>query len=110
MRNNVFDANDWFNNYFGVKEPPLRQNDFGGTFGGPVKISGLYSGKDRTFFFVSYEGLRLIQPQAATISFVPDLCMRGTGACPTSGPGAGRMPAPSAVLPLIDAFPLPSAN
>lgn len=59
---------------------------------------------------MSYEGLRLIQPQAATANFVPDLCMRGRGACPTSGPGAGRMPAPSAVLPLIDAFPLPSPN
>ena len=44
-------ANDWFNDYFGVSEPGLRQNDFGGTFGGPVRIPGLYNGKDKTFFF-----------------------------------------------------------
>src|SRR5882724_2866411 len=75
LRNNYFDANDWFNNYFGVKEAPLRQNDFGGTLGGPVRIPHLYNGKDKTFFFVSYEGLRLQEPQAASINYVPDATM-----------------------------------
>ena len=36
LRNGAFDANDWFNDYFGLQEPTLRQNDFGGTLGGPV--------------------------------------------------------------------------
>src|ERR1700728_2626976 len=36
LRNGVFDAQDWFNDYYGAKEPALRQNDFGGTLGGPV--------------------------------------------------------------------------
>src|SRR2546421_10064802 len=72
LRNTYFDANDWFNNYFGVKEAPLRQNDFGGTLGGPLRIPHLYNGKDKTFFFVSYEGLRLQEPQAASINYVPD--------------------------------------
>src|SRR3989441_673108 len=70
LRNDYFDANDWFNDYFRsvdptLTKPALRQNDFGGTLGGPVRIPHLYNGKDKTFFFVSYEGLRLIQPQAA---------------------------------------------
>jgi hypothetical protein len=110
LRNGLFDAQDWFNDYFGKPEPALRQNDFGGTFGGPVEVPALYHGKDKTFFFVSYEGLRLIAPQEATPSYVPDLCMRGTGPCPTSGPGAGRLPAASALLPIVNAFPLPSSN
>lgn len=76
FRNNVFDANNWFNNYFGKPIPPLRQNDFGGTLGGPVTIPRLYRGKDRTFFFFSYEGLRLTQPQAASISYVPSSSLR----------------------------------
>src|SRR2546425_1000746 len=94
-----------------LPEPPLRQNDFGGTFGGPVRIPRFYNGKDKTFFFVSYEGLRLIQPQAASTSSVPDLCMRGVaGSCagligPTGNP---RMPAATALLPVVNAFPLPS--
>jgi hypothetical protein len=76
LRNDYFDANNWFNNYRGKPEPPLRQNDFGGTLGGPIKIPGLYNGRDKTFFFFSYEGLRLIQPQAATMSPVPDSALR----------------------------------
>jgi hypothetical protein len=103
LRNAYFDANDWFNDYFGVREPSLRQNDFGGTVGGPVRVPALYNGKDKTFVFVSYEGLRLNAPQAGTASFVPDLCMRGLGPCPP-----GRNPAASALLPVIQAFPLPS--
>src|SRR6266478_4227684 len=76
LRNDIFDANDWFNDYFRTRESALRQNDFGGVFGGPVRIPGLYDGKDRTFFFVSYEGLRLVQPQAASVNNVPDAALR----------------------------------
>lgn len=70
FRNTVLDANDWFNgvNTFNVTplpKAPEQQNDFGGTFGGPIR-------KDRTFFFLSYEGLRLRLPQTA-LTQVPDL-------------------------------------
>jgi hypothetical protein len=51
FRNSVMDANEWFANKFGDPIPPLKRNNFGGTFGGPIK-------KDKTFFFVDYEGLR----------------------------------------------------
>jgi len=105
LRNNFFDANDWFNDYFRVKQPPTRQNDFGGTFGGPVRIPRLYNGRDKTFFLVSYEGLRLASPQPASASFVPDLCMRGSGPCPS-----GRSPAATGLQPVVNAFPLPSPN
>jgi hypothetical protein len=103
LRNGVFDANDWFNNYFGKTEPDLRQNDFGGTVGGPVEIPHLYNGKDKSFFFVSYEGLRLTAPHAATINYVPDLCLRGSGAC-----SSGETPAPSALEQALNAFPVPN--
>jgi hypothetical protein len=106
LRNDFFDANDWFNNYLGVKEAPLRQNDFGGTLGGPVRIPGLYNGKDKTFFFVSYEGLRLLQPQAASTNSVPDLCLRGTSAACAGT----HTPAPAPLQPALNAFPLPSTN
>jgi hypothetical protein len=39
----------------------LKRNQFGATLGGPVKIPGLYEGRDRTFFFFSYQGTRLRQ-------------------------------------------------
>jgi len=82
LRNGYFDAQDWFNDYFGKPEPDLHQNDFGGTFGGPVEIPRLYNGKDKTFFFVSYEGLRLIAPQAATPNYVPDTALRASTPAP----------------------------
>ena len=58
LRNNALDANDFFLNSAGQPIPPYRFNQFGGTIGGPLSIPHLYDGKDRTFFFVSYEGLR----------------------------------------------------
>jgi len=58
LRNDIFDARNWFDNP-PLPKPPVRQNDFGGTFGGPIW-------KDHTFFFFSYEGLRLRLPETAT--------------------------------------------
>jgi hypothetical protein len=75
LRNDAFDANNWFNDFFKKAEPPLRQNDFGGTFGGPVL-------RNKTFFFFSYEGLRLTQPQAASISYVPTAVLRQNAPLP----------------------------
>lgn len=82
LRNGVFDANDWFNDYFELKPPALRQNDFGGTMGGPLTLPEIYDGKDKTFFFVSYEGLRLTQPQAASVNYVPDTTLRANTPTP----------------------------
>ena len=119
LRNDFFDAADYFTDYFRPLNPTLikpatRQNDFGGTLGGPVRIPRLYNGKDKTFFFVSYEGLRLIQPRPSTTFPVPDPCMRGSGPCPSYVNSAGmtvqRTPAASALLPVVNAFPLPSPN
>jgi hypothetical protein len=96
LRNNAFDANDWFNNHYGRAQPALRQNDFGGTLGGPVTIPGIYRGAKRTFFFVSYEGLRLTQPQSATIQYVPDASLRQS--------------ASPALQAILNSFPAPSPD
>ena len=45
---------------------------------GRSRFPACINGKDKTFFFVSYEGLRLTAPQAATISYVPDACSTRT--------------------------------
>jgi hypothetical protein len=70
FRNEKLDANDWFANRNRIARQPLRQNNFGGVLGGPVLIPKLYNGRDKTFFFFSYEGLRLRQPQAALRNFL----------------------------------------
>jgi len=45
-------------NFFEPQVPPFRRNQFGATLGGRVKLPGLYDGRDHTFFFLGYEGLR----------------------------------------------------
>src|SRR6266542_6137575 len=95
FRNDVLDANDWFANANRLPKPAERQNDFGGVLGGPIF-------KNRTFFFFSYEGLRLRQPQVG-LTEVPSLCFRGSGVCP-----AGQSPAATSIQPLLNALPLPN--
>ena len=62
FRNDALDARNFFDPH---TISPLRQNQFGYTLGGPVWIPKLYNGKNRTFFFVNYEGLRTRQSQNA---------------------------------------------
>ena len=89
FRNDVLDASDWFNGY--TNNPPLhkaeeRQNDFGGVLGGPIL-------KNKTFFFFSYEGLRLRLPNTM-VTTVPSL--------------SSRQNAIPSMQPIFDAFPLPN--
>ena len=50
-------------------------NDFGGFFGGPLSVPKLYHGKDKTFFFMTYEGLRLPR-ETVLVESVPSLALR----------------------------------
>src|SRR5262249_54657766 len=65
VRNNYFDARNFFNR-LGTVQPPFRRNQFGFTIGGPVEIPKLVNGRNKLFFMVNYEGLRerkgLVQP------------------------------------------------
>ncbi len=54
LRNDALDSRG----FFAATTPILKQHDFGGTFGGPVWLPKLYDGKNKTFFFVSFEGFR----------------------------------------------------
>ena len=51
LRDDAFDANNFFSNAVGADKPPMRRNQFGGAVGGPIL-------QNRTFFFGSYEGFR----------------------------------------------------
>ena len=54
LRNKVFDAP----NYFEPEVPPFVRNQFGATLGGPITLPRIYSGHDRSFFFLAFEELR----------------------------------------------------
>ncbi|MCX6634455.1 MAG: carboxypeptidase-like regulatory domain-containing protein, partial [Acidobacteria bacterium] len=75
LRNTKMDANLFFNNIAGQKLPTYQVNMFGLSLGGPVYLPRIYNGRNRTFFFVNYEGLRQNQAQSARIN-VPTPKMR----------------------------------
>jgi hypothetical protein len=103
LRNDVFDANDWFANANQQAKAAERQNDFGGTLSGPLLLPRFgeggqqprYNGRNRTFFFFSYEGLRLRLPQF-NLTNVPTLAL--------------RQQAPTVIQPLLNGFPLPNGK
>ncbi len=66
FRNEDLDANTWNNNRLGLARALDKQNDYGGTLGGPVWIPKLYNGKDKTFFFFSWEQYRQNQGGLST--------------------------------------------
>ncbi len=78
VRNDKFDAADFFENAGNVKKGKFRQNQFGLTFGGPVIVPKLYNGKNKTFFFGDYEGTR-IRHALPTLTTVPTLAERNSG-------------------------------
>lgn len=80
-RGNALDANDWFANRAGLGRVPASFHDWGATIGGPLL-------RDRTFFFATYEGLRLADP-FTWLTAVPTLQNR-------------------AAAPILQAFPIPN--
>ena len=83
FRNSAMNANSYGNNTFGRKadgtpvrpKVPFNTNDFGGTFSGPIWIPKIYDGHNKSFFFVSYEGLRRVMG-ASTYYTVPTAAER----------------------------------
>ena len=67
LRNDDMDARGFFASTRSI----YKQSDFGATIGGPVTIPKVYHGKNRTFFFVSYEGFRNRQGANGTLFTVP---------------------------------------
>ncbi len=93
FKNNDLDADTWFNNgdnslncsganntpacHATYARPNDKQNDYGGTFGGYVRIPHFYDGKNRTFFFFSWEQFQ--QSLGATITSTVPTALERTG-------------------------------
>jgi hypothetical protein len=93
VRNNIFNANDFFSKLGGQARPDLKQNQFGGAVGGPIR-------RDKAFFFASYQGLTEVNgfgdEQTAILPLLTsDRSARTLGAqfCPASHPDASGQPA-----------------
>jgi hypothetical protein len=93
FRHDKLNANDFFANSRNIARPKLRNNQFGGVLGGPLWLGRLYDGRNRTFFFVSHESLRLRLP-TTTVVDVPSI--------------ASRTAATGAIAEILNAFPIPT--
>jgi len=91
LRNDKLDSR----NFFAQSREILKRNQFGGTFGGPVWIPKVYNGKDKTFFFVSYEGQRQREGQVNN-SNVPTAAERNGD---YSAPGLNQIYDPLSTAP-----------
>jgi len=97
LRNDKLDARGFFT----AGKPPLRQNQFGGTVGGPIR-------RDKAFYFFSYEGYRQSNP-SARLSLVPTRAELGgdfsTATRPLFDPASSRPHPESALRTARDPFP-----
>ncbi|MGC8761954.1 MAG: TonB-dependent receptor domain-containing protein [Bryobacteraceae bacterium] len=111
LRNDAFDAR----NFFSPDVPNLTQNQFGATFGGPVR-------KDKTFIFAAYEGFRRKQGQTASATVLSALERQGDfrqSPVRPRDPATGQ-PFPEGVIPasrlspisqnILKMIPLPNAG
>ncbi len=104
LRNGDMDANSFFNNLNGIAKPIQKRNEYGATFGGPII-------KDKTFFFVDYQGINWLAPTNVTdsIATAAQRVMVATGNFSglghtiydplTGGAGGPRMPFGGNIIP-----------
>ena len=108
-RNEAYSANTFQANRAGQAKSVTRYNLYGGTIGGPVKLPKLYDGTNKTFFFLTWEGIRNQDPRAG-IRSVPDALERQgdfTGSFTTQQIGNNRVVFP---ITVYDPFSVDSAR
>jgi hypothetical protein len=111
VRNAAFDARNYFDhpsladNFRRI--PPFVRNEFGFTIGGPVVLSKIYDGRDRTYFFGEYQGFRQVLGTTQVIP-VPTAAER-QGIDTQTFPGDTlTVPVNPAIMPVLQGYPLPN--
>jgi len=110
LRNSAFDARNFFDERSIAdprRIPPFIRNEFGLTNGGPVIVPGLYDGRNKTYYFVEYQGFRQVLSDTEVIP-VPSLAERA-GKDTTAFPGDTLLvPVNPQIARLLDRYPVPN--
>ncbi len=91
-------------NFFSPTNPPFHLNQFGGTLGGPFTLPKIYNGKNKSFFFVSYEGLRWIEGTPLLANYPTPAQLTGdlsSSTTPVINPSTGQA-FPGNIIPQSD--------
>lgn len=110
LRNSALDSR----NYFDVgppqdpgRIPPFIRNEFGATLGGPLVLPQLYKGRNHTFFFVEYQGMRQIQGTTQVLSVPTPAERMGLDTSAFAGDTL-YVPVNPQVQPLLKIYPMPN--
>jgi carboxypeptidase family protein/TonB-dependent receptor-like protein len=106
LRNSAFDARNFFLTTAGQPNPEFQKNQYGGAFGGPIR-------KDKTFFFATYEGLKLNQSVAQNLVVPAAGCHGPAGAViqPANCPDISvATPVNANIAPILALYPLPNVG
>ncbi len=110
VRNAAFDARNFFDHSSAIdprRIPPFARNEFGVTNGGPIVLPKIYDGRDKTFYFVEYQGFR--QVLGTTQVFAVPTAAERQGIDTTTFPGDTLfVPVSSKIAPILARYPLPN--
>ncbi len=102
-RNDVLNANRFFNNLQGIEREKLLRNQYGGSVGGPILLPG-YNGRNKTFFFFNWEGFKERRGESVERTVLTQEARSGVFRYNLDGPNA-----PSLVDP-VTGQPLPGTH
>src|SRR6266852_872023 len=113
LRNSALDARNYFD-HPSIAEPgripPFRRNEFGFTNGGPVVLPHLYDGRDRTFYFVQYQGFRQVlgTTQVLAVPTAAERAGQDIVKYPDGSTHTLQVPVNPAIAAVLARYPLPN--
>ncbi len=113
IRNSALDARNYFD-HPSIAEPgripPFRRNEFGFTNGGPVVLPHLYDGRDRTFYFVQYQGFRQVlgTTQVLAVPTAAERAGQDIVKYPDGSTDTLQVPVNPAIAAVLARYPLPN--
>jgi hypothetical protein len=113
LRNSVLDARNYFD-HPSIAEPgripPFRRNEFGFTNGGPVVLPNVYDGRDRTFYFVQYQGFRQVlgTTQVLAVPTAAERVGEDVVTYPDGSTDTLQVPVNPAIATILNRYPLPN--
>src|SRR5277367_6594744 len=113
LRNSISDARNFFDHptlAYPGRIPPFRRNEFGFTNGGPVVLPHVYDGRDRTFYFVQYQGFRQALGTTQVLAMPPAAERRGQDVVkyPDGSTDTLHVPVNPAIKTVLARYPLPN--